>query len=352
MKKKVAVVELGDSHEECLESSLWFLSESNEVDLYINSVLLERTNHLRRYCRQVSAIDNKAGVVSITASLHLARTLRQQRYDAIFLNTAQGRIKFLCIFSLFNRTRFIGLLHNVNKLQKGFGQKLISRKIAQYLVLNDYLQISAQSLTKTPITSYYPIFFRLPRLNVEKPANQIWITVPGRVEYKRRDYQFLMDMAKRLTAYPEYKFIILGNMQATSDGRALAAQIKAEGLSDRFLTFTTFIPTPLFLSYIQASDIVLPLITPKVVDFHNYLAYKISGSWNMAFAFGKPMLVHPAFLQYADFHENALALEEFAEEDKLVEQLQACFNKDLYRQPKWQFSFQKERFIGHFKPLP
>ena len=317
MKKKIAVIELGDSHEECLASTLWFLSESNEVDLYINSVLLERINHLKDYCRQVQAIESKAGAVSMAASLRLARVLKRQQYDAIFLNTAQGRIKFLCLFSLFNRTKFIGLLHNVNKL----------------------------------IVSYYPIFFHLPQLDVEKPADQIWITVPGRVENKRRDYQFLMDMAKRLTDYPEYKFIILGNMQATSDGRALAAQIKAEGLSDRFLTFTTFVPTPLFLSYIQASDIVLPLITPKVVDFNNYLAYKISGSWNMAFAFGKPMLVHPAFLQYADFHENALALEEFAEEDKLVEQLQACLSKDLYRQPKWQFSFQKERFISHFNPL-
>lgn len=349
MKKKIAVIELGDSHEECLASTLWFLSEDNEVDLYINSVLSERINHLKHYCRQMQAIESKAGTVSMIASLRLARILQQQRYDAIFLNTAQGRIKFLCLFSLFNRTKFIGLLHNVNKLQKGFGQRLISHKIAQYLVLNDYLQIAAQNLTKIPVASYYPIFFpRQPQLDVEKPTGQIWITVPGRVENKRRDYSLLMDMAKRLTGYPKYKFIILGNIQATSDGRALAAQIKAENLSDRFLTFTKFVPTPLFLSYIQASDIVLPLITPKVIDFNSYLTHKISGSWNMAFAFQKPMLVHPDFMVYTDFCENALALEESAKGDQLIEQLQTCLNKDLYQQSKWQFSIQKHRFLAYF----
>src|SRR5690606_28160911 len=168
--------------------------------------------HLKRYCKQVYAVECKGSTVGIVTLFRLARALHYLRYDTIFLNTAQGRIKFLCLFSLFNRTKFIGLLHNVNKLQKGFGQRFISYKIARYLVLNGYLQTVAQNLTKIPVASYYPIFFsEQPQLGIEKPTGQIWITVPGRVENKRRDYPFLMDMAKRLTGYPEYKFIILGN---------------------------------------------------------------------------------------------------------------------------------------------
>lgn len=349
MKKTIAIIELGDSHEECLLSTIWFLSETYKVDLYINHVLWERTQDLHSYCQNVHTIKSKDGVVSIVDSLKLAKTLQKTNYQRIFLNTAQGRIKFLCLFSWFNRTKFIGLLHNLQKLKKGVGQRLISYKISQYLVLNDYLQEMAQSLTKVPVASYYPIFYPpQPTKPVEKPADQIWITVPGRVENKRRDYQQLIRIARHLKNHPRYRFIILGNIQATVDGKALEKQILEEGLSDQFITFSEFVTSPLVSSYMYATDILLPLITPRIADFDKYLSYKISGSWNMAFAFNKPLLIHPAFFAHADFRENAIKLEDSIEKDLLIEQIETCLNKNSYHDQKWQISFQKKRFLNYF----
>lgn len=349
MKKAIAVIELGESHEECLPSTIWFLSETYKVDLYINHVLWERTKDLQSYCQNVHTIESKDGVVSITNSLKLARTLQKTPYHRIFLNTAQGRIKFLCLFSWFNRTKFIGLLHNLQKLEKSVGQRLISHKVSQYLVLNDYLQETAQGLTKVPVASYYPIFYPpQPAEAIEKPLDQIWITVPGRVENKRRDYQQLIRAAHLLKNHPRYRLVILGNIQATVDGRALASQILEEGLSRQFITFKEFISVPLFHSYIQASDILLPLTTSRISDFKKYLDYKISGTWNMAFAYKKPMLIHPAFLIYADFTENAVALEDSVEEDQLLQQIETCLNKSCYNELKWRVSLQKKCFLHYF----
>ena len=351
MNNTIAVVELGDSHEECLSSSLYFLSQQYQVDLYINGVPWQRCQEdLQAYCHKVQVIDSKKGIVSGIDSLRLALQLQKQAYKAVFLNTAQGRIKFFCLFSLFNRSKFVGLLHNVQKLQKGFGQQLISNKVKHYLVLNDYLQPHAQALTNKPVSSFYPIFFpQQRRMPIKKPQEQVWISIPGRVDYKRRDYQALIGLAQRLKNHPQYKFLILGNIQASEDGRQLAQDIQKLDLSNQFICFNSFVSTPMFLGYIQASDIVLPLISPKVTDFDKYLRYKITGSWNMAFAFQKPLLVDPAFMQHADFQENAVAFNLQASEQELIEQIRACRHINGYQAPKWKRDFQQQNLLRCFE---
>ncbi|NQD72202.1 glycosyltransferase [Sphingobacterium shayense] len=352
MKTKVAVVELGDSHEECLESTLWFLSEQYEVHLYVSVALENRIAHLRTYCDRIEIVKHNSKEVTIKASFLLATKLRQTAYKAVFLNTAQGRIKFLCLFSIFTRSKFVGILHNIKKLQKGWGQKLISNRVSQYLVLNDYLVEPARQLTKTPVKAYYPIFFQtISDMPIEKPEGQKWISVPGRVENKRRDYDFLMQIAHVLRSSPEYKFIILGNIQATSDGRDLLKQIEQAGLTQSFKTFSTFVDTSVFLAYLKKSDIILPLITPRINDFNSYLKSKISGSWNMAFAFHKPMIVHPTFLKHADFEENALTIDEIPDKTILLSLLSSDSSRRVYQHPKWEKSFQKQGLLEIFNYL-
>ena len=352
MKTKVAVIELGDSHEECLESTLWFLREQYEVHLYVSATLKSRIAHLRTYCDRVEIVKYNSREVSIKASFSLATKLRKNAYKAIFLNTAQGRIKFLCLFSMFTKSKFVGILHNIKKLQKGWGQKLISNRVSQYFVLNDYLVEPAQKLTKIPVRAYYPIFYQATSdMPIEKPEGQRWISVPGRVDNKRRDYSFLMQLAHVLKSSSEYKFIILGNIQATADGRELLNQIEHAGLTQSFKTFSTFVDTRIFLAHLKKSDIILPLITPQIKDFDNYLKSKISGSWNMAFAFHKPMLVHPAFLKHADFEENALTIEKIPDKRTLLSLLSLNSSMKVYQHPKWEKSFQKQQFLEIFEYL-
>ena len=201
-------------------------------------------------------------------------------------NTAQGSraLKF-CLLPPISGVEMVGTIHNTEKLTKSFGQKLINRRIHKYYILADYLRHSIPKNIDNQYAVCYAVF--LPRQKVAeivKPQGECWISIPGYVEYKRRDYHYLLRLANALKSCEgkkRIKFIVLGNT-SKSDGPHFVSEIREQNLMDYFVTFDSFVSDDVFNAYIEQSDAIMPLIHPDIPSADKYTKYKISGAFNLA----------------------------------------------------------------------
>lgn len=308
MGKKVALIEFNTWHQECLYPQLLFLKKSGY------DVLLVTDARKQPFIESLQLGDLCAcrffDFKKLFSFLKLRKLLLETGVDHIVLNTAQGSgaLKF-SLLPLPSRIGIAGTLHNIGKLNGSFGQKLIGRKVKKYYLLADYLKPHFPKDKGFDSEVFEPVF--LPHeepVELHKPENEFWMCIPGYVEYKRRDYEYLVEVAKRLkqSATPKKaKFIVLGNA-SKSEGPQLLAKIKEAEVEDYFVTFGQFIPGGAYESYIKAADVLLPLIHPNVPASESYTRSKISGTFSLALGYEKPMLCHRMFEGIDQFNYPAL----------------------------------------------
>jgi hypothetical protein len=114
------------------------------------------------------------------------------------------------------------------------------------------------------------------------------------------------------------------------------------------VTFDNFVPHDLFRSYLEKSDVIMPLIHPSKKEFRQFKGLKISGSFNLAFAHKKPLLCDKEFEEYEDFRENSFFYSNSQMVDvtnRLAEDSSLIKNKILYKNPKWDFEFQRKKYV-------
>lgn len=354
MKKVAAVLEITGSHEECIYAQLLHLKRGGYHTLLICSTNLkpkvfEFDQADEFFYFDVTEEDRR----SYLKLWQIRALLVRRQVEVVCINSAHGKlVQNLVLLPYPKRMKFFGILHGINKLRKSVTQKLISIRIKKYFLLNDYL---VQNLHKVPhgklkFESYYPIFF--PEFKgmvpADKPEGQVWVTIPGQVEYARRDYRTLVDAFAKLAHKPDIQFIFLGSWEhREGNGPDLKQYIESLGLS-RYFQFTGYMQNAAFHAVIKASDIIMPLIHPGNDGFEKYLIYQITGSYNLAFAHHKPLLMLQAFDQYEDFIENAL----FYSLDNLPAQLGnlpaliAGIQPQLYKNPKWTAEHQAAKNLA------
>ena len=341
---KIALVELSESHEECLYSQVQFLSGSATIDLFLHPRHEAHIAPYRAHSNKIFFIPVKFGLVKrIGLAFSLAKTLA--RYDKIIFNTASSSklLRNTVLILRFFKSECIGVLHNAKKLESSFTQRLISIKIKKYFVLNDHLLRVIPRNRKIQLCSFYPIYFPTFSAPIRKPKDEVWLVVPGSIDFERRDYTRLLDALKTTPHNSNLKVVILGRLNvASQDGEKLFQYISENNLHHYFITFDNFIPNAIFHTYLKNADFILPLLTLNEA----YLTYKISGSFNLAFAYKKPLLCHNFFTPIPDIYENAI----FYDKASLPEVLQALTkakpsSKPLYHAPKWDFVVQKERYL-------
>ncbi len=343
---KIALVELSESHEECLYSQVQFLSGGASVDLYLHPRHKTQVAPYHHHCKEIFFIPIRFGFVKrIGLAFSLAKTLAG--YDKVIFNTASSSklLRNTVLLLNFFTAECIGVLHNTRKLESSFTQWLISSKIKKYFVLNDYLLKVVPKNKTIRLQSFYPIFFPPFSTPIEKPKGEIWLVVPGSIDFERRDYTRLITALKTTPHNKILKIVILGRLNgASKDGEKLLQQISENSIRHYFITFQDFIPNEVFHAYIKNADFILPLLTLNDA----YLTYKISGSFNLAFAYKKPLCCHDFFTPIQDISENAF----FYSASSLPEVLQSLAkaktsSKPLYEAPKWDFTFQSTRYL-HF----
>lgn len=261
--------------------------------------------------------------------------------DVVVFNTIHERsVRKLLLFPFRRKVQFVGLLHQTSDLNKPF----VSSKIKKFYVLNDYLKDGLVVGEGRLVSSFYPIFF--PEQSTKllpKKKDDIWIVIPGKVEKQRRDYEFLLEGLSFQKLDPRVKLIFLGRAHG-KNGYGQSVRVKAESLLDEGQStfWDKYVPFEVVDAYLKQADYILPL-----VRFENYHD-KITGTYNLAFAYKVPMLMDKVFSAYDDFSKNAILYDN----DKLVSfmnSLIAMPAKEVCTDAKWQFEYQAKHYLDFMK---
>ena len=338
---KIAIIEAGDFHDECLHSQIQFLKRDDiEVTLFCNSKLKERINDLPDV-KEIVYLDLSGKIKKYKSWYQTWRHIVKNRFSKVIFNSAESNIYKLIRFPFPKSIELIGVIHNAHNLQNKPKQKFISKRLHKYLTLNDFVteNIQKEKLTHLKVNSFYPIFFPSFESSLIKPSEKIWITVPGVIDLNKRDYRSFKD----LKIPKEVKIIFLGRA-STSEGKQFIEDARSYPSADQFVFFNSFIPNALFYDYIKQSDYILPLIHPGNDFFERFLKYKITGTYNLAFGYKKTLLVERSFSEIEDFKENAI----FYDHNNMQEIFQKIKNpkKNTYQHPKWDFDIQKENYLN------
>ncbi|MDH5546854.1 MAG: hypothetical protein OEZ43_14775 [Gammaproteobacteria bacterium] len=337
------------SHAECIYSQVLFLKEAGNQVHFIGDIRLKsRVEAFGFDSYTYYDFDDHRW----TDLLKVRSKIVSLKPRSVIFNTAHGNIvRSLCLLPYPKEIKFVGIAHNVNKLRSGFSQKMISRKIKNYFVLSDDLEESQKgSLPNLSLESFYPIFYPSYRdIDLHKPKNEIWVTIPGEVLSHRKDYPGIFDAILNAESYPsKLKIIVLGRCKRESGrGLEILDWINENNMSHVIRAFDYYIDDDLFHSYIKNSDYIMPAIHPVQSDFDEFLRIKISGAFNLAYAYNIPMLSHEKFREFKDFCENSV----FYRSDSIIDVLtQISQGKvtppvNAYTNEKWSFKYQQEKYL-------
>lgn len=343
------------SHAECIYSQVLCIKEAgHKVHFIGNKNLRDRIESFGfESCTFFSAEELK----QLRTLIKIRKTIISNHTDYVVFNTAQGNlVRSICLLPFSKKIEFLGLMHNVKKLKSSFSQKLISRRVKKYYVLNDYIENSQQpKLPGLQLKSFYPIFFTsFDEKELKKPDNEIWITIPGSLESSRKDYDGFLSLIENDMAIPNnIKFILLGRC-LDIDGRGLEIKnwVRNNNMEHRVKLFYSFINDDLFHSYIKKSDFIMPCLHPQQKNYQDFLETKVSGSFNLAFAYKKPLLCYEDFKAFEDFKENAVFYN-FSNFNTVLENISYKNNSlltNLYNNNKWSFKSQQFRYLELCQP--
>ncbi len=356
---KIALIELGGSHEENLYSQVLFLKKYGFqvhivlfTDHYHRIIAFPEVDVWKCYKKPSSWFTEWILV------FRLLKYLKRQGIRNAVLATAEGNIIRKLSIAAGSFTEFTGIIHLCSKLWTSRSQKIISRKVKKYFVLADFMQSNIdQTRTAVAIECFFPILFpseidqEAEEQQEGEKNHEYQICIPGAVDFARRDYPSLLDEMLE-TKIPEgVRFILLGRT-TSDDGKALTARIREMGLEQYFTLFNDFIPHKQFFEILKNSWLLLPLITPRIKDYTDYLKYQVSGSFQLSYGFQIPML------QYESFDGNRTIREAsvFYQDGNLLETVKQCkenpemlknIRNTISSRAEFRFEVQAEKYI-HF----
>ncbi|MGI9038990.1 MAG: hypothetical protein ACR2GQ_09010 [Gemmatimonadota bacterium] len=368
------LVEFGHSHDVCLYSQGLILSRAGvRVHLVCAERLAPRLPGIEAVVDRIELLETGRDQVSRRRRLRRARDfVAEMEADLVVLNSAQGAaVRDFLYFGHPTRPRFVGILHRVSRFHGSLTQWLISRKLAGYFVLDDHLLAQIPAGGAPPVASFYPIFFPdLPDppasgageasdhsdtdaaravLPPPKPEGEIWITIPGSVELKRRDYAALFGLGDALRAHPGVRFVLLGRSDpGRPDGVEIRRGIDATGVPERFHLFDQFVAPDVFQAWLRRSDLIMPLLHPRRPEFAYYGDRRVSFAFHVAAGWKIPLLADACFEESMDYCGNAVfydATRMGSVLDDLPARL-ASVRDRAFRDPKWTLEEQSARYLG------
>lgn len=347
MQKRVAILEIGGSHDECILSQLIGLKQSGAWIVFCGTKeMFEKNSQFQYYSDEFhEVILPKSMVGDFFAMIRLNKWFVQQKIDCVIANTAQGgHIRNLCLTAS-SKVKFFGIIHTIKLLKGSFTQNLISKKINEYFVLNDTLKKYAGKQNGINIHSFYPLSYPNFYTKIDKPEGEFWISVIGGVEYRRKDLTGFVAMAKATEEHVHFYF--LGKSSKDSDEvKQFKKHLKESNLSHRVHLFNNFMSEEDFDAYLKQTDGILPLVHLNTPSAEEYFSRQISGAINVAFSYKIPMMIHEHYQDWEDFSQGVIfyKIETF---DKQFQQFQENIpnlKEQLKSNPKFSSDFQNQRF--------
>ncbi len=344
-KKNVALIEICGSHDECLYSQYRFLNEAGfDVHLIISENMISRIEHYDENLNVLSLEFNNRLSNDIAKLYKIRKYLIKNNIDKVIINTASNEIISKLVYFISRKIKIFGIIHSLKKLTTSFSQTLINSKIKNYFVINDYLLKYVPNLKNTKFSSFYPIYFKKSRIEIEKDENDFWVAIPGSIEFLRRDYLVLIHNLEHREIPKNLKFLFLSNSKSKySDAEKIKDLIKNKPYNENFIFFDEFIIPEKLAAYLNKSDLILPLLNPGVANYKDYLNNQISGTFNLSFGFSVPMILHPDFSKFDDFVVTTF----FCEDNDFVDTIINFYNnREILKQKASEIkAYQKFNFI-------
>jgi hypothetical protein len=350
---KVALIELGGSHEECMLTQMIALKAINaSITLICTPEIKARNPHFENYVDAILVVDfTKKTWQDFKLILGINHFLKSNDFQKAVLNTAQGgHIRNLCLTAP-KSVEFIGIIHTIRKFQGSFTQILIHRKNRKYLLLSDFLLDKITTPKKLKVESFYPLDYPKFNLKITKTPSETWITIVGGVENRRKDLNGFLSMLEK-TSNENIKFVFLGK---SDDNKVevvnFKAQIQAMNRTNQVITFNDFIAPDLFNAYLRLSDFLCPLIHPETQSAEQYISNQISGAFNLSYSYQIPLLIHEAYNEIEDLQNSSYFYNLLNFNSILPCAIQ--YRKEIVAKiasiEKWKKEFQQKKFVEFLK---
>lgn len=349
MDLKVALIEIGGSHEECMLSQMVALKQAGaHLTLICTAAIKDRNPHFSTYIDEYLIIKFPGKALQDFKLMQsVNRYLVANKISKVVLNTAQGgHIRNLCLTAS-RKVEFTGIIHTIRKFQGSFTQKLIHSKVKKYLVLSDFLLEKIHPPKGIRVQSFYPLEYPRFGITLEKPAGETWITITGGVENRRKDLEGFIEMLAQI-GDETVKFIFLGKSDLRKEEVIeFKRKLEAIGKIKQVLFFEDFVSPELFDAYITHTDFLCPLIHPGTQSAEQYISNQISGAFNLAYSYHIPMLIHEAYHTVEDLQLSSFFYEtaDFAQTLERAIAARAARAGEISVVKKWDKSFQQEKFL-------
>lgn len=304
MSPPVLIVELGDSHNEVLLTQVSALRRADRDACLVLNARLRGQLHpeLLRLAggpAQVHFVGCATPFQRAAAAAAIRHRIRADGVRYVVLNTASGNAIQLLSLVLPRSVEAIGILHDVSRLETSSRQKVIGRRIRDYLVLADHL-VPESPPPGVRFGSFYPI--RYPDASPTLRDTELHLVVPGTVSRRRRDYERLISLWQGLDDATRRRVTIeiLGDI-TRHDGPALEQSLTEAGIADSFVFHRGFVPEETFYSTVAGCHGLLPLLPLEGSGARAYRKYRISGTTSLAYAYRKPLVLHRAWRDVDDF---------------------------------------------------
>lgn len=306
INKNVALIELGGSHTECMHLQIYALKKhAYNVFLICNESLFNDFPDKNLFSGYQLHSFNSSIKSQISTVLKVRKFLKQNDINTVVFNTSEITIvRNLLIFSLPKVKNYIGIVHNGKYLESSSTFKLMSKKMKKYFVLSNDIKKGLNSMQNIEVESFYPIYFPCySKVPLEKKENSLWITVPGSMSPKRKDLSSLLNAIEKKTLNSCIQIILLGALP-NNEYPEIMDRIMQLSKTNNIVLFNTRISNEVFASYIEKSDLIMPLVHPGTNDF--YGEYRISGAYNLAYGYKIPLLLEESLSTSDDFSNIAL----------------------------------------------
>jgi len=344
---RVALIELAHSHDECMFAQINALHSANaEIYLVCHEEVKKRLTELYTFKEILVVQTNNSAIGDFVKMREVAKFLKRNQIEKAIFNTAQGGHIRNLRFLVSKRIECYGIVHTIKKFNESGTQKIIHKFIKSYAVLSDILKEGIQSDYRNKVTSFYPIEFPDYGTHPLKKESEIWITIPGGVESRRKDLTGIVSMLKQTS--DEIKFVFAGKSDINKpELQTLFKEIKEHQLEERLIYFEEYITNKTFYRLIKSSNFLMPLIHPGTPSAAEYPFNQISGSFNLAFGFRIPLLMHSAYEQLEDLRNSSTfyTVEHFGNDLKFA--LENSTNKiaEIKANEKWNYNVQRNVYL-------
>lgn len=347
-KTKVAIFEIGGSHDECILTQVIALKNAGcYVALCSTKEMYDRNLKFKELFDEFKEVVlPKTMLGDFQAMRNLNNCLKQEGYSKLIANTGQGgHVRNLSLTAP-KSIEFFGIIHTIKMLQGSFTQNLISKKIKQYFVLNDTL-MEKVNYKKSKVASFYPIDFPRFDLTMDKPTEEFWVGIIGGLEFRRKDLTGFVDFAKNVPA--NVRFIFLGKSDMKHhDVIAFMQMVEKAGITDKIKWFEHFVEQEEFDAYCKTFDAILPLIHPNTPSAEEYFTRQIPGSINVAFGYGIPMMIHEQYKDWKDFEKGCTFYNLENMNNQLLKLMEnaTALKQELESVDKFKSEYQQKRFAS------